>query len=284
MFSVDTSLFLERDLVWNGQDFIQTLEPRLYYVYIPLRQQASIPVFDSGVSDLSLDQMFSENQFTSVDRINDANQLTLAFTSRFLEQSNGMERLEVTLGQRFYFSDQLVTLPGTSARSSNTTDLLGQASGQVNNKLRLSGGLQFNTDTNQIAKANLGGTWRDGPGRLFNADYRYTQGNLNQIDLSAQWPLAPKWHGLTRLNYSIKESRLVEGLAGFEYNAGCWSLRGIAQRLATSQTTTTSAFFLQLELHGLTRLGPNPLDVLKRSITGYVPSNQLTQPDASLSY
>lgn len=284
MFSVDTSLFLERDMAWNGQGFTQTLEPRAYYLYIPNRQQGGIPVFDSGVSDLSLDQMFSENQFTSVDRINDANQLTLAVTSRFLEQDSGTERLQVTLGQRYYFDDQLVTLPGTPRRGRNTTDLIGQVSSQVNSKLRVSGGIQFNADTNQIVKGSLGGTWRDGPGRLINADYRYTQDSLNQIDLSAQWPLAPRWHGLGRFNYSIEESRLVEALAGFEYNAGCWSLRGIMQRLATGQTTTTNAFFLQLELHGLTKLGPNPLEVLKRSITGYVPSNQLDQPDTRPPY
>ncbi len=275
MFSVDTGLFMEREDSWRGRDYIQTLEPRLYYVNIPHRQQDAIPVFDSGLSNLSLDQMFSENQFTSVDRINDANQLTLAVTSRFLDKDSGTERLQVTLGQRYYFSDQLVTLPGTLPRSSDTTDLIGQVSSQLNDKLRLSGGVQFNTDTSKVAKANLGGTWRDGPGRLINADYRYTQDSLNQIDLSMQWPLAAKWHGLGRFNYSIEESRMIEALAGFEYNAGCWSLRGIMQRLATSQSTSTNAFFLQLELHGLTKLGPNPLEILERSITGYVPSNQL---------
>lgn len=284
MFSVDTSLFLERDTAWRGQNFIQTMEPRIYYLYIPNRQQTGIPVFDSGASDLSLDQMFSENQFTSIDRINDANQLTLAITSRFLDQGSGRERLQFTLGQRYYFADQHVTLPGTLARSRNTTDLIGQVSSQVNSRLRLSGGVQYNADSGQISRGNLGGTWRGGTGRLLNVDYRYTQDSINQIDFSAQWPLARKWHGLGRVNYSIEESRLVEALAGFEYNAGCWSLRGVMQRLATSQTTTTNAFFLQLELHGLTKLGPNPLDILKRSITGYVPNNQLVQPDSSPSY
>ncbi|MBU1664894.1 MAG: LPS assembly protein LptD, partial [Gammaproteobacteria bacterium] len=190
----------------------------------------------------------------------------------------------VTVGQRYYFADQQVTFPGVAPRSRNTTDLLAQVSSQINPKLRLASGVQYNTDTHSLARANLGGTWREGPGRLFNADYRYTQGSLNQIDLSAQWPLAPKWHGLARLNYSIQESRLVEGLAGFEYNAGCWSLRGIVQRLATSQTTATSAFFLQLELNGLTKLGPNPLEVLKRSITGYVPSSEFATPNSDLAH
>jgi LPS-assembly protein len=191
-----------------------------------------------------------------------------------MDHDTGVERLQITVGQRYYFSDQRVTLtPATAPRSANTTDLIGQVSGQITQKWRLHTGVQFNTDNGTLAKANFGGTFRDGPGRLFNADYRYTQGALNQIDLSAQWPLAPKWYGVGRLNYSFRDGRLVEGLLGFEYNAGCWSLRGVMQQLATTQTTATSAFFLQLELRGLTKLGPNPLEVLKRSISGYAKSD-----------
>ena len=282
MFSLDSSLFLERDWTLLGKNITQTLEPRAYYVYIPYRDQTRIPVFDSSNRDLSLDQLFAENQYIGVDRINDANQLTLAVTSRFLEPNTGAERLQVTLGQRFYFSDQRVTLPGLVARSSKSTELLAQASGQINRYLRLNTGVQYDTGEGSLTKANLGGAWRYGPGRLVNADYRYTQGSLaqgslNQIDVSFQWPLARKWYGLGRLNYSIKDTRLVEGLAGFEYNAGCWSLRGVMQQLATSEATATSAFFLQLELRGLTKLGPNPLDVLKRSITGYAQSSEFSE-------
>jgi LPS-assembly protein len=277
MFSLDSSLIMERDWSFRGKSFIQTLEPRAYYVYIPYRDQTRIPVFDSSYRDLSLDQLFAENQYIGIDRINDANQLTLAVTSRFLEAGSGVERLQVTLGQRYYFSDQRVTLPGLAARSSNSTELLAQVSGQVNAKLRLSSGIQYDTGEGNLTKANIGGSWHDGPGRLINADYRYTEGSLDQIDLSFQWPLAPKWYGLGRLNYSLRDSRLVEGLAGFEYNAGCWSLRGVMQQLATTETTSTSAFFMQLELRGLTKLGPNPLDVLKRSITGYVQSSEISE-------
>ncbi len=282
MLSLDSSLFLEREFDFRGARYTQTLEPRAYYVYIPYRDQTRIPVFDSSRRDLSLDQLFSENQYVGVDRINDANQLTLAVTSRFLEPGSGVERLQTTLAQRFYFSGQRVTLPGLAARSGNSTELLAHASGQITPRLRLNTGIQYDTGEGSLTKANFGGAWRGGPGRLINADYRYTQtslaqAGLNQIDVSLQWPLTPKWYGLGRLNYSLKDTRMVEGLAGFEYNAGCWSLRGVMQQIATAETTATTAFFLQLELRGLTKLGPNPLDVLKRSITGYAQSSEFSE-------
>ncbi len=282
MFSLDSGLVLERDDLMFGQNFIQTLEPRVYYLYIPYRDQYRLPVFDTGIGDLSLDQLFSENQYIGVDRINDANQLTIGLTSRFLDQRNGRERLAVTLGQRYYFNTQRVTFPGQNPRSAKSTDLLTLVSGQVNDKLRLAAGVQYNTDDGILAKANLGGSWREGAGRVFNVDYRYTNKRyaapLNQVDLSAQWPLAPKWYGLGRINYSMLDSRLVEGLVGVEYNAGCWSLRSVIQRLRTTENTVSNAFFLQLELRGLTKLGPNPLDILKRSISGYAKSDEFDLP------
>jgi LPS-assembly protein len=276
MFSLDSSLVLERDLQVLGKNYTQTLEPRAFYVYIPYKDQSQIPVFDSSSRDLSLDQLFGENQFIGVDRINDANQLTLAVTSRVLDSDSGAERLQVTLGQRFYFADQRVTLSGP-AKAAKSTELLAQAGGQINARMRLNAGIQYDTGERELTKANLGGAWRYGPGRLVNADYRYTRDSLDQIDVSFQWPLAPKWFGLGRLNYSIRDSSLVEGLIGFEYNPGCWSLRGVMQQLATTEATSTSAFFLQLELRGLTKLGPNPLDVLKRSITGYAQSSEIPE-------
>ena len=280
VFSLDANLQMERDTMLAGQDFIQTLEPRAFYVYIPYRNQDRLPVFDSSLSELSLDQLFTENQFTGIDRINNANQLTLAVTSRFLDRGTGAERMQVTFGQRYYFEDQRVCLaPCSSQSGGNTTDLIAAVGGQITSRWRVGAGVQVNTSDGDLVKANLSGAFRDGPGKVFNANYRYTQdpvdkaNSLNQVDLSGQWPLAPKWYGVGRVNYSFKDSRLVEGLMGLEYNAGCWSLRGVMQQLATTDSTATSAFFLQLELRGLTKLGPNPLDVLKRSISGYAKSD-----------
>jgi LPS-assembly protein len=283
MFSLDSQLLLERDWSWRGRGFVQTLEPRAYFVYIPKRRQTDIPVFDSGLADLSLSQLFTENQFTSVDRINNAKQLTVAVTSRFLEPASGVERLQVTVGQRYYFADQEVTLLANDpVRGGDSTDLLAQFAGQINRRVRVLGGIQFNTDDGDTVKANLGYAYRDGLGKIFNADYRFTNdryaAGVDQLDFSWQWPLKPKWYGLGRINYSFQESRLVEGLLGFEYNPGCWSLRGVVQRLATSEDDASNAFFLQLELRGLTKLGPNPLEILKRSISGYAKSDVIDLP------
>lgn len=280
-FSLDSGLFLERDFAWRDTPYLQTLEPRLFYVYIPYRDQSPFPVFDTGPADLSLSQLFSENQYVGVDRLNDANQLTLAATTRWLETDSGVERLQLTLGQRYYFSDQRVRLPEETGRRNNVTDLIAQISGQITAHWRVTSGVQFNPDDDALARAHFNAQYRPGPARVLNAGLRYisdrytaNQG-VHQFDLSWQWPLARAWSGLGRINYSVKDTRLVEGLLGFEYNAGCWSLRGVAQQIATTAAEKNTAFYLQLELRGLTRLGPDPLALLRNSIPGYVKTDEL---------
>jgi LPS-assembly protein len=282
IFSLDSGIYLDRTINWHNNDYVQTLEPRIYYVRIPYRNQTALPIFDSSGPDPLQPQLYAENQFIGIDRINDANQVTMGVTSRFSESATGLERLEVTLGQRYYFTDQQVAMPGYVTRSSNITNLLALASGQLTDRLRLDSGVQYNTHDSQLAQANVGFSYNMAPGKLVNGDVRYTNSlygtALKQVDLSWQWPIQAKWYSLGRINYSLYDHRLVEGLMGFEYNAGCWSVRGVIQKLATSSITSTTSFFLQLELRGLTRLGPNPLDVLKNSIPGYTKSDELEHP------
>ncbi len=277
ILSLDSGVTFDRPFRFAGHDFEQTLEPRAYYVYAPYRNQDAIPVFDTALLDFSYAQMFTENQFIGGDRVNDANQLTLAVTSRFIEAESGLERLQVTLGQRYYFSAQQVSLPGVPPRTSSATDLLAAVSGQITRDWRIDTAWQFDTQNGTTIRQNLGASYRPGPGRALNFGYRFIDQTTEQVDLSAQWPLARRWYGMFRYNYSFQDDKLVEGLAGLEYNGGCWAVRAVFQRLATKEDQSTDALFFQLELSGMGRLGANPLDVLKQSVPGYRPSNEILQ-------
>jgi len=101
--------------------------------------------------------------------------------------------------------------------------------------------------------------------------YRYTRAQIDQFDISGQWPISDRWSGVGRLNYSMLDNRLIEGVAGLEYGEGCWAVRVIAQRFATAPLLETTSLFVQLELNGLGRLGSNPADLLSRKVPGYTP-------------
>ena len=274
--SLDSGLVFERDASFFGSPATQTLEPRLFYVYTPFKDQINYPLFDTAEADLSFAQLFSENRFVGNDRISDANQLTAALISRYIEP-NGTERVRLAIGQRFYFTDPRVTL-GTTP-TDNRSDLLLSAYGQLTNTITTEGNIQYSQSQHTMNRANYGVHWMPAPRKVLNLTYRRDRPNeLEQIDLSGQWPLAGRWYGVGRINYSLQSSKVAEGLAGFEYKADCWVFRMVAQRIPTATGQATSALFFQLELNGLTRLGSNPLDALRTSIQGYQMVNQPGKP------
>jgi len=284
IFTTDSSVVFERPTTLGGAPFLQTLEPRLFYVYIPFRDQSNIPVFDSAQQDINFATIYSENQFSGWDRINDANQLTLGVTSRLIGADTGAERLRLGVAQRYYFEDQAVTLPGVPIRTSSSSDLLAALSGAVAPHLRAEVGLQYSTNFSQTQKFNAGVRYQPAPGRVLNLSYRETIDTLRQTDVSAQWPVWRGWTGLARWNYSLEDSRTLEALLGAEYLADCWALRLVAHRFATTTQDASTSIFIQLELSGMSRIGTNPMETLRRNIAGYARLDPRSpRPDAASS-
>ena len=280
MFSVDSGIAFDRGISLGGERFTQTLEPRLFYVYVPFRDQSHLPNFDSARTDFSFAQMLTENRFSGSDRINDANQVTLALTSRLIAPSSGKELVRVTVGQQLSFIDRRIVLeaPGTINRR---PDFVAAVTGFITPTISTDSSVQYDQTQFMVDVVRSGLSYRPEPGRVVNVGYRFTRDVLHQVDASSQWRWSEKWQTVARLNYSLQDQRILEGLAGLEYNACCWSLRFVLQHLITATQKTTTAAFLQLELNGLMQIGSNPLNVLQRSIPGYtrtgVPGNSLME-------
>ncbi len=283
--SLDSGLVFERKASLLGNDVIQTLEPRAFYTYTPYVEQNGglYPNFDTTIADFGYAQIFRENRFVGNDRIGDANQLTLALSSRYLE-SNGAERLRVALAQRFNISPPRVGL-GSALQDTGEarSDVLLLASGRVTRETRLDAIVQYNQVRNEVNRVGFGVFWQPAPMQVVNAQYRRDSRNLPDIpntnfeliDISSQWPLADRWYGVGRLNYLLNENRVGQSLAGLEYQADCWIFRMVSQRVPTAAGAVNTTFFVQLELNGLSSLGMNPMRALRANVPGYQP---LTQP------
>ncbi|MGE5339475.1 MAG: LPS-assembly protein LptD [Gemmatimonadota bacterium] len=267
--SVDAGLVFERDLRWFGAPSVQTLEPRLYYAYVPFRNQSDLPNFDSALADFNFAQLFTENVFVGGDRIAEANQITAALASRVLDPNSGAERLRMLIGQRFYFGSQRVTLPGGVVRTGRASDILFALSGRLTSHWTTDIALDHSTEQGALVNANAALRWQPRPASVLSVAYRYTADQLNQIDVAGQWPLSPRWYAVGRANYSRLDSRWVELLGGFEYKADCWVFRLVAHRFVTTAQTATTAFFFQLQLNGLASIGTSPIEQLRRNIPGY---------------
>ncbi|KOF53186.1 LPS biosynthesis protein [Achromobacter sp. DMS1] len=295
IMSLDAGMIFERDTTLFGKASTQTLEPRLYYLRVPYRDQSKLPVYDTALSDFSFSQAFEENIYSGGwDRIANANQLTAALTTRWLDASTGLERLSLSAAQRIYFQDQEVTLPYETPRKNVRSDFLVGASAALTDTLTTELAAQYNPYDDKWSRALVSARWS--PQRLTTVAlaYRYQREPLagvnyqpqgqNQLSLAVQWPFSKRWYGVGRIDYSMRTGnvigsdglpteespRVTQAIAGLEYKGDCcWVGRIVYQRYAVAANDANTALFLQLELTGLGSLGTDPMNLLNRSIPGY---------------
>lgn len=303
--SIDGGLFFERDFSFSGNSYRQTLEPRLFYLYVPDEDQSDLPIFDTNFYDISFAQLFRENRFSNPDRFGDANQLTLAITSRLVDTQQGRELGRFSLGQIVHFEDRDVTLPGFRPDTDTVSPIVAELATTFFPNWEAVGTIHWDPEDSRTEKLATRLSYNDGEGRVLNLAYRKRRDprtdqrvNINpaqlrriaidsveQTDVSFRWPLNPRWSVVGRWNYALPESTTLEIFGGIEYESCCWAIRAVARRFinATSINTVNTAgrqgfddefstgFFLQFEMKGLTGIGSDTGRFLERSIRGFDP-------------
>ncbi len=290
--SVDTGLIFERELKFANSGFLHTIEPRLFYLYIPNKDQEDIPDFDSADYDFSYGSLFRENRFSGYDKVQDANQVTLAVSSSLFDSETGEERLKLSVGEIFYFRDRKVRLAGKKENSSDTYDwsnLVAELSGKLTRDWLFSSGIQWNPELNDVTRGHAEITYRDfdEPGKLFNLGYRYRREqyevnrikNIIQADASFRWPVYDNWVAVGRWQYSLLYNSTKESFLGLEKENCCWRFRFIWRRYASalndrlnadSFTQMKNGIFFQIELKGFGSFGNKKADkFLESNLNGY---------------
>jgi len=197
-----------------------------------------------------------------------------------------VEGLRATLGQRYYFSDERVDLnSATPLRTTDTSDILASVGGRFRSRWTFDATTQYGPSDHRLERYGLGARYSPEVAKVLNISYRYQRDVLRQVDVSGQWPIGRGWYGVGRYNYSFFDQRLLEGLAGAEYNAGCWVFRAVVQRLQAATNVASTALIFQLEFTGVGQIGTaEAVQLLRRDVPGYSVVNRgdpsLTPPGA----
>ena len=287
--SLDATTVLERNLQLSGKDYIQTLEPRVFWVNTPYRNQNFLPVYDTGRNDFNFSTVYTENAFSGYDRVSDDRLLTVGATSRLIAHQTGEEMARFGVAQRFRLATTQVVLPSDlNKNNKGVSDLLLGASVAMQKNLSADSTLQFSPDTHQFMQTKLGARYYPSNYRLLSAYYSFQRDvNSELVDTAWQWPLSDLWGGHTldlgtgqgmgenqwysvgRLNFDLQQHTVVNSIVGFEYDAGCWLGRVVFERLQVGANQMNQRIMFQLELVGFTRVGINPLQTLKDNIPRY---------------
>ena len=269
LFSLDGGLVFER-LSGSRQQRLHTIEPRFMYLYVPYRNQDALPVFDTDVADLNLVQLFRTNRYVSADRLSDANQLSVGFTSRLLDSATGQQFLSATIGQAYYFSRPRVALPGEVLDDPASSDIVAQLDLRAYQDWNINMGVQWDPGQTRSEKGDLRVQYQPARDRVANLGYRFRRGHIEQVDGSFGWPVARDWNAYARMVYSLEDETMLDQFAGLEYRSCCWRLRLVARRYVSDRTgNRDTSILLQLELNGLSNVGVGADAFLERSIRGY---------------
>ncbi len=272
ILSVDTGLIFERpvDWGWLGQDMVQTLEPRLYYLRVPYRDQTDLPLFDTDDIDRSYAWLFLDNRFVGADRLGDANQLTTAVTTRLLGAEDGRERLRLSLGQVQYFDPPRVGLEQELDERSES-ELIAEAMVRVSPSIELGGALQWDSSLDVTRRGAFDMRYRSDNDHIVNVAYRFSRDDLEQTDVAMLWRLNPQWRVAGRWNYSLIDDQTIDLAAGLEYGDCCWAVRFLARhhRLEPEDEDAKNSFYVELELKGFTSVGRNIENYFEDAVIGY---------------
>jgi len=291
--SLDSGLIFERDASYFGRNFVQTLEPRAFFTWTPYKDQSLLPNYDSAANDFNFATIFSENVFGGNDRISDTRAFTVGASSRLLDPDTGAEVVRVGLAQRFLIRDQNVFLPNATSVAGGApvtdrfSDVLLATRVQWTPRWTVDTNFQYSPGAGESVRTTLGVRYMPSRYRVFSAAYRLQRGSSEQYDFGWQWPLndlwdkpvttgvpgrglgAGQWYSVGRINYSVPDRKVVDLVAGFEYDAGCWIGRVVLERLQRSAASANQRILFQLEFTGFSRLGSNPLKTLKENVPRY---------------
>ena len=250
ILSVDSGLLFDRPIADNR--FIQTLEPRALYAYIPSRDQDTLPLFDSGLPDFNYVQLFRPNRYLGVDRLGDTNQLSVGVTTRLIDAGTGREFLTASLGKAWYFQDPEVTLPGESPEAAESSPIVLEVGLGLFRNWNADLGYQWDHSNQETRLAQFRVQYQPAADRVLNLAYRYRPELLEDVAFSIGWPLARRWSFVSALEYSLRDQATVDSLAGLQYDSCCWAIRAsVSEQVSRRDGSTDTAVRVQFEFKGL---------------------------------
>ena len=297
LMDIDTGLYFSRPIHWFNHSFTQTLEPHLFYLYVPYHNQDDIPLFDTDLQPFTYEQFFRRNRFTGIDRIGDANQLSTTISSALLDKNTGEEQLRTSLGAIIYFHDREVTinngrtsfvvLQNSVSPTASLSPLVGQMDYHLYQHWYFNGAVAWDPYFTHFNNSNVNFQYKIDNKHIINLGYAFLRGgdvaseiknnnspdlvftedqlrknNLNQVDFSITWPLSLHWQSYGHWSYNFSHGHPLTYFAGLAYNSCCWGLRLVGGREfnyldSNNHPQYNNLFYAELSLRGLGNFGPN---------------------------
>lgn len=290
--SLDSGLVFERSTNVGGRGLLQTLEPRLYYLYSQNEDQTDQPDFDSAELTFSYNQLFRETRFSGRDRLDDANQIALGLSSALIDERDGSSLLRASIGQIYYFRDREVRLlPGAAPLDDSGSEIAGELLFTPNEAISVRSNLVYDPFDDRVDSGNIQTSYHADNGSIFNIGYTFRrpittissellQTPTAEANISTYLPVTHSWRIFGAMSYSTEANRSVEDMIGVEYDTCCWTVRLLYLRYFTNESNFIQDFTdpnlerektaqFQIILKGMGGYGERITDIMQDMIRGF---------------
>ncbi len=233
--SIDSQIIFER-ATDSGR---QTLEPRLFLLYVPHEEQSEFGLYDTQLPEIRFERLFAENRFTGYDRIGDTQQASVALTSRYF--TDDIEKFSWSVGQAFYFEDRQIALDSATDLTRKQSDIVSEITWHPSNAWQISAAIGYDASTKETEQGNTSIHFEPDDNLMVNLTHRYKSSNQEQGELSFFVPLGDRWKAVGRWNYDLINQQSLETMAGLEYESCCWAIRLVSRRYLNARLDANGA-------------------------------------------
>ncbi|MGI2122473.1 LPS assembly protein LptD [Shewanella baltica] len=290
---INGQINFERFTELFDENYRQTLEPQFQYLYVGYEDQRGIGIYDTAQLQDDYFGLFRDRRFSGLDRISDANQVTLGVTTRIFDSHN-QEATKFSLGQIFYLQDSKVGYEDNIFESNQSTSVLAaELDTRLTNDWYMGAAIQYDTNTSENKKTEVTLDFRPEANKLLQFSYRYVPDllnsntndtvNISQAGVRGAWPISDDLYFVGNWYYDLNESRSIETYTGIQYESCCYAVRfsyhyriktnyddNIGSAAIDSREQFESGFYLNLVIKGLGGSGPlGVTDMLNDGLFNY---------------
>tara|TARA_A100001015_G_scaffold266734_1_gene316186 strand:- start:258 stop:2840 length:2583 start_codon:yes stop_codon:yes gene_type:complete len=297
-FSLDAGIFFERKRTMAPK-LTQTLEPRIFYVKRPFKNQSQLPDFDTQLSQPTYDLLFQDNHFIGGDRLSDLDRLSIAVTSRFIDEESGREILSASIAHAVHFNPSSINLHkyelknGLSGFKNNDSLIALKLSSTLNSYWQINTNVIYDNQNDKFNTAYLGIRKNDKNNHALSFSYSYSNyslpshamsaiQNIEQVNISNYFFFKENLNWVSKFNFDFTNHRILEVYSGLEYKSCCWSFSFLARRglqrddlflFPEKDLRAENSLLFQIKFKGLAGDSGHINSILKEGIHGYGSKN-----------
>jgi LPS-assembly protein len=271
--------FISQRELFNAQ-VIRTITPKISYNYRAKVLQGNIPLFDTEdkYDDvITFAALTSGERYTGLDRITNANNVTLSFVSSWAaldKEEEDLDLLDFRIAQSFYADDEVVSdTANTNYETRLSYSDIAAGIGLAVNQFAFNTDIQFNPDTSKLVKRTYEISYKVNPRKFIALAQTYDVDFKKNSKIYGSFPLSDSIHLFGGLDRTTSTGVTNKETIGVAYESCCWTFRLVHFKGDAGSTETLKNYDyntgIELILKGLGSSSPNFRERIERNIPYY---------------